>query len=94
MVNAFDRVMKSRIAAQVVDIINAAGRQVVKHKDLITSPQTGVGQMRPDKPRTAGDEHTHQETSSQAATEPIAAIEWHSGVEIVVNRLTAIVKVK
>src|SRR5205085_10741810 len=65
--NALDRVMKSRTGAQMADIINAAGRQVVEDENLIASPETSVGQVRPDEPRPAGAEHAHQEPSSKSS---------------------------
>ena len=40
-----DGVMKIRMALQMFDIANAAGRKIVKDKDLIASLQISVSQM-------------------------------------------------
>jgi hypothetical protein len=48
-----NRVMKTRVRFEVLDILEAAGRKVVNHVDFIAAFQINVGKVRPDKARPA-----------------------------------------
>jgi hypothetical protein len=47
--------MKTRVALEVRDVVNAAGREVVNDEDLVAAFDVGVGEVRPDEARAARD---------------------------------------
>ena len=70
VVHALDRVVEPGMPAQVADVVDAPGREIVEHEDLIAPLQVGVGQVRPDEPRPPRDEHPHPPTPPTSLTTP------------------------
>ncbi len=62
MMDALDRVMEPGMASQVADIVDASRREVVEHEHFVASLEIRIGQMRPDEPSPACDQHAHQTT--------------------------------
>ena len=65
VMNALDRVMEPGMPAHVADVVNASGREVVEYEHLLAPLEIGIGQVRPDESRPAGDEHAHQSTAPE-----------------------------
>jgi hypothetical protein len=58
VVNSVDRVMKTRVAFQMLNILDRAGREIVDHVDFIATLDISVAQMRSDKTRATCDKYS------------------------------------
>src|SRR6185369_4550836 len=58
IVNTVDRVMKTRMTFEVLNVLDRAGRQIVYHVDLIATLNIGVTQMRSDKTGATCDKYS------------------------------------
>ena len=63
MMHAFNRVLKFGMLAQMPDIGHAAGGKVVQRVDFVAPRQVGVGEVRSDEARAAGDQNPHEDSS-------------------------------
>ena len=52
-----DRVVEARVFGELLDVVDAAGREIVDDEDLVAARDAGVGEMRADESRAAGDEN-------------------------------------
>ena len=60
MMDALDRVMEPGMTAEMPDIVDAPGRQIIEDDHLVAPPEISLGQMRPDETRAAGDQYPHR----------------------------------
>jgi hypothetical protein len=51
VVNRVNRVMKTRVALEMLDILDATCREVINHKHFVAALKISIGKVRPDKTR-------------------------------------------
>ena len=59
VLHAVDRVVEVRVPLQVLDVVDAAGRQVIDHEHLVAAQQARIREMTSYEPGAAGDQYTH-----------------------------------
>ena len=59
VLDAPDRVVEVRVPLEVLDVVDAAGGEVVEDVDLVTAKQTSIREMGADKSGAAGDQNAH-----------------------------------
>jgi hypothetical protein len=58
IVDRVDRVMKTRLALEVLDVFDRPGGEVVDHVNVIAALNVSVSQMRSDETRAACDKYS------------------------------------
>src|ERR1044072_5109231 len=53
IVNGIDRVMKTRMTFEVLNVLDRAGREIVDDVNFVATLDVSITQMRSDKPRAA-----------------------------------------
>ena len=66
VVDAVDGVVKTRVAFEVRDVVDAPRREVVDDEDLVAALKVCVREVRPDKPRTACNQYSQISVPFQA----------------------------
>src|SRR5690349_14014120 len=61
IVNSVDRVMKARVAFEVLNVFDRAGGKIVDHINFVATLDVSVAQMRTDKTRATCDEYSQTE---------------------------------
>ncbi len=61
----------------MADVVDAAGREVVEDEHLVAAADVGVGQMRPDKTRAAGDQNAHETIIPRVASNQQTIIQYN-----------------
>src|ERR1044071_5930872 len=68
IVNTIDRVMKTRMTFEALNVLDRAGRQIIYDIDLIATLNVGVTQMRSDETRATCDKYSQTFPPAESQT--------------------------